>query len=477
MNPRLILLIAGVVSLCFTVDNPQIYAADRPHVLVITADDMGLETNAYGQDYIPTPQMDRLASLGVIFDHAYVPQSSCSSSRAAMFTGMYPHQTGQWGLEHLGFKMKAGVPILPNLLKKSGYRTAIMGKLHVGSETPFEITELEEDLDRSRWMRRTRHVKRVSERVADFIKQEPDVPAFVKISYLDPHRPWDRQIAGLPEQPLEVQQTPLLSYDPDQTNQWYIRQQANGYLNNMKRLDVGIGMLIDQLQADGLFDNTVIIFFGDNGPPLDRAKGTSWEAGVRVPMIMTWPAGNVPQNQRSNAIVSTMDIFSTVAEITGIEVPQEVPSRSFLDHVRNPNTEFRDLAFTEMNFHGTDAYRPWRTVSDRRHKVHFRYDLQGNRTVTLYDVVEDPMEQNDLSHNEDLQSVKQTLVTRLEAWQEETNDPFVHPEFLEDFARLGLTMEEVEATKPYVPKHSPLRTKPSANQTYADWFIANHIQR
>ena len=469
---RLFLMVACVWLASFAT---AVDAAERPHIIVITADDMGLETGAYGKDWIPTPQMDRLARMGVIFDNAHVTQSSCSSSRASLMTGLYPHQNGQWGLQHLGFRMKTGVPILPNILAEQGYRTAIIGKLHVGSQTPFRLTELEEDIDRTRWMRRTRYVKRVAERVSDFIARSPDEPAFVKLSYLDPHRPWDKQIAGLPENPLTLAETPLLNYAPQQTYEHGIRLEANGYLNNMKRLDVGIGMLLDRLEADGVLQDTAIIFFGDNGPPLERAKGTCWEAGVRVPMIVVWPGGGVPRDRRTNAIVSTLDIFATVLEIARVEPPAGSPSRSFLSVLRNPEKPFRKHAFTQMNYHGTDAYRPWRTVSDGRHKLHFRYDLSGAKEELLFDLQKDPWEENDLSNDEASAAIAATLRERLEDWQRETDDPFVHPEFLQDFGRLGLSMREVEEAKPYVPKHSPLLTAPPDDQTYAEWFVSTRL--
>ena len=106
----------------------------RPNVLFITADDLGLQLGCYGDTVIETPQIDALAASGVQFDVAYVAQASCSPSRSAMFTGLYVHATGQYGLTARGrFALHPHLrdTTIPNILKRAGYRTGIIGKLHV----------------------------------------------------------------------------------------------------------------------------------------------------------------------------------------------------------------------------------------------------------------------------------------------------------------------------------------------------------
>jgi arylsulfatase A-like enzyme len=119
---------------------PAARSAEPPNVLLITADDLGNQLSCYGDERLKTPRLDALASQGVRFTRAYVTQSSCSSSRASLLTGLYPHQNGQYGLAHLGFSMHPGQENLPALLKAAGYRTGIIGKLHVepAAEFPFD---------------------------------------------------------------------------------------------------------------------------------------------------------------------------------------------------------------------------------------------------------------------------------------------------------------------------------------------------
>jgi arylsulfatase A-like enzyme len=117
-------------------------ASNCPNVLLITADDLGNQLSCYGETRIRTPHLDALAVQGVRFANAYVAQSSCSSSRAALLTGRWPHQNGQYGLAHLGFRMHPGQRNLPALLKEAGYRTGIIGKLHVEPAVEFPFTEM-----------------------------------------------------------------------------------------------------------------------------------------------------------------------------------------------------------------------------------------------------------------------------------------------------------------------------------------------
>ncbi|MCH1409698.1 MAG: sulfatase-like hydrolase/transferase, partial [Verrucomicrobiales bacterium] len=115
------------------------FSTEKPNILLITADDLGLQLSCYGDPYIETPNLDKLAAGGVRYRTAYVAQASCSSSRSSMFSGLYPHTTGQIGLANAGFQLtpeQVGKN-LPAWLKRADYRTGISGKLHVNPESSF----------------------------------------------------------------------------------------------------------------------------------------------------------------------------------------------------------------------------------------------------------------------------------------------------------------------------------------------------
>ncbi len=118
----------------------QLEAAETspPNILLVTADDLGLQLGCYGDTIAHTPNLDRFAGEGVRFTRAFVTQASCSPSRSSMLTGLYPHQNGQIGLSHRGYSIHdSTIPTLPGELKKAGYTTGIIGKLHVNPESCF----------------------------------------------------------------------------------------------------------------------------------------------------------------------------------------------------------------------------------------------------------------------------------------------------------------------------------------------------
>ena len=122
------------------------HAESRPNILLIVSEDNGPELGCYGDPYARTPHLDRLADEGIRFRRAYVPQAGCSQSRASFLTGLYPHQHGQIGLATWGFRMyRDDTANLPRDLKGAGYRTGIIGKLHINpaSAFPFDLHEID----------------------------------------------------------------------------------------------------------------------------------------------------------------------------------------------------------------------------------------------------------------------------------------------------------------------------------------------
>ena len=152
--------------------------AEPLNVLFITTDDLGLQLSAYGDTVIETPNLDKLAASGVQFDVEYVAQASCSPSRSAMFTGLYVHSNGQYGLTNASdFELHPHLhdATMPNILKRGGYRTGIVGKLHVDPEESFQFDQ------RSRV--NTRTVRQVARFADEFIGASGDRPFFLMVNY------------------------------------------------------------------------------------------------------------------------------------------------------------------------------------------------------------------------------------------------------------------------------------------------------
>ena len=172
-------------------------AVDQPsrlNVLLITADDLGLQLSSYGDPVIETPNLDALGSSGVLFEVAYVAQASCSPSRSAMFTGLYVHSNGQFGLTNASdFSLHPHLhdATMPNILKRAGYRTGIIGKLHV------------DPVDRFQWDMRSpvdaRDVAAMASDAEEFMSGGPEDPFFLMVNYTDPHayRERDPETGGI----------------------------------------------------------------------------------------------------------------------------------------------------------------------------------------------------------------------------------------------------------------------------------------
>lgn len=443
-----------------------------PNVLFITADDLGPMLSCHGERRIQTPHMDRLAARGVRFTTAYISQASCSPSRSSMFTGIYPHGNGQYGLANGGFTLHPPLrqATIPALLKQKGYRTGIIGKLHVEPEStfPFDYSE--------RNTMNTRKVRDVAAKAGAFFNESKGQPFFLMVNYSDPHafrRENDRnawyfppQVDGLPERPLSPGPATVWNFQQIDTPEQ--RERVANYLNAVLRLDAGIGMLMDAFDKAGLQENTVIVFVGDHGPPFCRSKTTCYEAALRVPFFVRWPG--VSRQMTSPAMVSTVDILPTILDAAGLPVPGNVHGRSLRPALEDPKAPWREYLAAEFHCHGANIFYPRRAIRDGRYKlIHnlragqmkpsnsidgdpaYRISQEPRYAGTpirrafdtfadppefeLYDLERDPVEFHNLAGKPETRAVEERMKQAMDRWREETADPFRDPAFMEKAAR------------------------------------------
>lgn len=425
----------------------------RPNILLITADDLGFQLSSYGDEQAATPHLDALAAAGARFTRAYVTQASCSSSRASILTSLYPHQNGQYGLAHFGFRMHEGQNNLVAMLKASGYHTGIIGKLHVqpAAAFPFDWRKFFPGVS---GVRRTRHVRLVAEHSRDFFatSKPSGRPFFFSVNYLDPHDPFTddlAQVDGLPEARLDPEKIePLPLRKPDEQER---KRQTAILYDYIARLDAGIGMLLDELAAAGLADNTLVIFVSDNGPPVIRGKTTAYEQGVQIPLFVRWP-GKVTKGQVRDELVSTVDIMPTILQAAGIPIPDGLGGRPLQPLLQgdSPDT-WRKHLFTEANFHLASMYRPQRAVRDDRFKLVLNLDPTPAKNhwvpVELFDLRTNREELPHLNLVDDLKYAEQLkrLKNALRQWQEETGDPLADPARRERWLQAGKEWEKIGA--------------------------------
>ncbi len=454
--------------------------AESPlNVLLITSDDLGIQLNCYGDKTVPTPHLDALASRSVRFQTAYVAQASCSSSRSAMLTGLYPHSNGQYGLANAGVGFRAKQEIIeqsiPNRLKQAGYRTGVIGKLHVNPESEFAFDEHQKQGFG------TREIRKQIAFAESFWRIDRDQPWFLMFNVFDPHVN-GRAAEGQPAFPDVVDGIPESPIGPEDVDAWpwqgvdtpVMRKRIAGYYNCVQRVDAAVGLLVRSLEETGQRDRTLVIFLGDHGPPFSRGKTTCYEAGLRVPFLVDWPL--VTEPHVSEKLVSAVDIAPTVFDAVGLSIPENVQGKSIRPIARADNSIrpgdtsiWRTSLVGEFHFHGASSFHPTRAITDGRYKlIHRLGDSVGRPIVRVdgdpssresaklpedhpahalyarlsdppqwefYDLQSDPHEGMNLSGDPSVVAEESRLKSALQDWQARTDDPFRDQAFRRRVAR------------------------------------------
>ena len=330
-------------------------APGAPNFLIVLADDLGLRNvGAYGAADARTPRMDRLAAEGRRFDRAFVPTAMCSPSRAAIYTGLYPHRNG---LHPNHGSAKADVESLPHYLAPLGYRTAVAGKTHVAPMERFPFA----------WIDRT------PEAVTAFLDEDPEHPFLLVISQNAPHTPWHDGAGFDPAQlsvPAHLIDTPEL------------RAARAKYLSSVEASDHELGSYLDLIEARGLRESTLVIFLSDHGASFPFAKWTLYDAGLRVPMIVRWP-GHVLPGTTSDAMVSSVDLLPTLVEIAGGEPPRTIDGESLLPLLHGERRTHRRLVFGAHTSRGvSNAPDAYGIRSVRSERFHYIRNLHPNAEFT-----------------------------------------------------------------------------------------------
>jgi len=456
-NPLTLLSFIAIVFAPLGAQGADTTSAALPNILVIVSEDNGQELGCYGNQHVKTPVLNGFAAEGVRFHNAYVPQAGCSQSRAAYLTGLYPHQNGQIGLATWNFRMyNDAQPNLVRCLHDAGYRTGIIGKIHVNPKTafPFDFKEL----TTSNFARKK--LKSYAKEASDFFT-ESSQPFFLAVNYPDAHRPFTDQVAGIPSKPLTGSDVPALPYMGLESPQ--LRAETASYYNCMNRLDHLIGDLLSQLRKSGKEKETLVVYFGDHGADLLRGKRTSYEGGVRVPMIIRWPGFIQPGTVRTE-LVSTLDLMPTLLEAAKVEVPDSLAGESLAPLFKQQVVRWREYLYTEYHLHSAHNYFPQRTVRDARYKliqnlqpdqINPGYSFTINRffqglpdviraaspkvqtayrlmekppEYELYDLKSDPWEFENLATNAEHRPTLQKLREKLDQWRKQTNDPLLNPD-------------------------------------------------
>lgn len=428
-------------------------AASKPNVLLICVDDLKPLIGSYGDPLAKTPNIDRLAKRGVQFDAAYCNQAVCSPSRNSLMTGLRPQTIGIYDLPTNFRKAVPDAVTVAQYFRANGYRTEAMGKImHKGHGNVEDAASW----TIPHWLPKastyalpgSTEVKRSGKNgdrgtatenadVADDFygdgqlalhaverlenaAQNPDEPFFIAVGFIRPHLPfiapqkyWDLypsadipmpKVTTIPEGAPEYAGQfggELRQYsdipekgdlDDDMT-----RRLIHGYYAATSYMDAQLGLVLDALDKSGLADNTIIVLWGDHGWHLGDhrfwCKHTNYEQAARIPLIVAAPGKAVG---KTSALVETVDIYPTLAEIAGLPAPQGLDGVSFAKVVADPAAKTRD-SITHVYPRNGLLGRAIRTARYRMVEWKKPGDSADSAEFELYDYETDPLETKNLA--------------------------------------------------------------------------------
>lgn len=319
------LLLASVLLCC---NNPgkDDKMPKRPNIIWIVAEDMSDNWSCYGEKTIHTPNIDKMAQEGVLFEQVFVTAPVCSPSRSALITGMYQPSIGAHNHRSQvkegngggndsffeSFVLPEEVPFLPKLFKEAGYYTVLGTKQTIidqedtGSElgkTDYNFIWNQQWYDDNNWT-----------------KREPGQPFFAQVQLRG-----GKFRSAKVENPVNPADVSLPPYYPDDE---VLRADWATYLNSVLNLDRELKEVLDRLDAEGLTENTAVFLFTDHGISHLRGKQFLYDEGTKVPLIVKWPAW-LPTGERRSELVSHIDISASSLFLAGIPVPQVIQGQSF----------------------------------------------------------------------------------------------------------------------------------------------------
>lgn len=341
-------------------------AAPR-NVLLIISDDQGRDLGVYGNSVLRTPVLDGLAARGTLFTNAFATVSSCSPSRSVIYSGLYSHTNGMYGLAHDVHNQHylPWVRTLPQMLKSAGYVTALIGKKHILPESalPFDAELAPEKPG-------IRDVAFMANEARQFMAVNADKPFLMIVGFSDPHRAAEnfgntREWPSVQRITYDPAKVTIPEHLPDTPE---VRRDLADYYESISRLDSGIGLLLDSLQKTGRAADTLIVFLSDNGRPFPGAKTTLYDAGIHLPLIVASPTqkGGI----RNEAMVSWADIAPTILEWAGVPAPKDykLAGRSLLPILEQRQPAGWDRVFASHGFHEIQQYYPMRALRTRQYK-------------------------------------------------------------------------------------------------------------
>ena len=443
-------------------DNSISQASEKLNVLLIIADDLNCDLGAYGNLVVKTPNIDRLAERGVLFKNAHNQYPLCGPSRASFMTGMYTNQTK---ITRNNMNLRNSVPDVITLgqrFRQQGYQSIRIGKMFhydnpsaIGTSgnddiyswdqtvNPYGRDKIEEykintlkarkyggtlswlsadgkDDEQTDGIAASEAIKKLD----DFANR--DIPFFLAVGFFRPHTPfvapkkyfdlYDQEKIEIPEISVDYLETlpkPAVKSIRAKKNQIDLEKELaqeikEAYYATISFVDAQVGRILDQLEANGLDENTVVVFTSDHGYHMGEhghwQKQTLFENSTRVPLIISVP-NSENKGKTSNSPVELIDLYPTLMDLTNINTPEHVVGKSLKPIIKNVNTSVRESALTR--------WRNGYSIKTKRYRL-TKWGVNGELGYELYDHKNDEKELINLASNQDYNQVLDSLKLLIE---------------------------------------------------------------
>ncbi|MEQ9054307.1 MAG: sulfatase-like hydrolase/transferase [Roseovarius confluentis] len=453
----------------------------------------------YGDPLAETPALDRLAAEGVTFEAAYCPSPICGPSRMSQMTARYPHRTRVWGNEDI---LSAGIPTFAHSLGAAGLTPHLVGRLHAlgpdqllgytrreigdhhanwlgvprvdlgpleGTASPDRRSLLHSGIGQSPYEIKDEDVTEAAlarlEALAHEVRDGLRDRFSMTVGFMLPHAPFVARADDFRRFEGRIGLARQRRPDPDKEHPWLAAWRTacgvedvteaeeirarTAYYALVASMDRMIGRILDQLDALGLADDTLVVYSSDHGEQIGAHghwwKHTFYEDSVRVPMILRWPAG-LPRGERRSLVVNLVDLTATMLDAMGAPALPGACGTSFLDAARDPTAPWLDQTFSEYCHGSRFAWGVPGTSQNRMlRQGRFKLCYYHGHPPQLFDLEEDPLEQNDLADNARYAAVRQSLTeTILSGW----NPAEIERQIEDSLPAKALLADWASATRP-----------------------------
>jgi N-sulfoglucosamine sulfohydrolase len=433
-------LLAG---LCFVLSSLVLEAQQKPNIIWILSEDISVDLACYGTPVVKTPNLDNMAANGIRFINAYSTAPVCSPSRSAIITGMF--QTSIGAHNHRshrddGYRLPASVKPITDYLREAGYFTVNATNPAEGVRTPsktdFNFQPDHPVFDGDDWSQR-----------------QAGQPFFAQITIDETHRSKKWETTVQDHRPsIDPATIVLPAYYPDHP---LIREDWATYLESIQLMDSYVGKIFERLDKEGITDNTIVIFTGDNGRCMIRDKQFLYEGGIHVPFLIRWP-GKFRSGSIDKRLISLIDISASILDFAGIKIPaymegialfkNESPARDHIVAARDRMDEtvdkmravrtarfkyiknyYPDRPYMQPNNYKETQYPAWNLMkelhaSGKLTKQQGLFCSSTKPAEELYDIDKDPEEFNNLALNPGYKQELSKMRQLLESWIKKTGD-------------------------------------------------------